>query len=467
MDRSGGNKCNNNYLCPRQWPGEERIREPTTMGCDLVVALGRATASGKALFGLNCHRLAGERQALVVRPAQEHAAGETLALQNVRIAERKETFATLGCQPEGDWGYLYGVNEHRVAVGHATWQSLLPPAREGLAGTELVRLALERGCHARGAVDVLTDLIGRYGQAGAKSSSAEPDDHIFLIADTDEAFVLETAGNHWALQEITCVRAISDVGLIRQDWSGISRGLADLAIARGWWPSDGSKLDFAGCISADPVGPASALRRWGRATYLVEAQNGAVDRSFLRRLLADHYEDTSFEVGPLDQVQEPVPLCRHVQVPEMLTTSGSFYVELGRQPWVPVTAWCAFGSPCLSVYFPVFLIAPDSFNSLGLEGSPFRSSRIGERWQQLRRHVGRDLDCFHHVQERLSGLQSSFEEETEGFLEETTAAARPTSTEEVQRQATSLMQHCVEQFEGLVRGLAGQTTVGGGRAVVR
>src|SRR5947209_751097 len=98
-------------------------QRPINMGCDLAVALGRATASGKTLFGLNCHRLAGEQQALVAQPAREFTPGECLPLQHRKIPQRKQTFATLGCQPKGGWGYLYGVNEHQVAAGIATWQS--------------------------------------------------------------------------------------------------------------------------------------------------------------------------------------------------------------------------------------------------------------------------------------------------------------------------------------------------------
>ena len=43
--------------------------------------------------------------------------------------------------------------------------------------------------------------------------------------------------------------AVSDRCHLRQDWDRISRGLADLVISQGWWPENGSKVDFAGSLA--------------------------------------------------------------------------------------------------------------------------------------------------------------------------------------------------------------------------
>ena len=175
-------------------------------------------------------------------------------------------------------------------------QASLP--KPGLTGPDLVRLALERCGSARQALDLLTDLLARHGECG---------DHNFLLADPHEAYTLEAAGRHWAAQEIHQVRAVGDAAVIRQDWYRLSAGLAGEAINSGWWPEDGSKLDFAGRPGrrASPAG--SALRRWGRTTRLLEEQNGHIDAAFLRRLLADHYDGTHFEVDPLEPTAHVTP----------------------------------------------------------------------------------------------------------------------------------------------------------------
>src|SRR5262249_41883317 len=164
-------------------------------------------------------------------------ADEILKTPHADLPQARRTFTVLGAQARGDWGYLHGVNEHQLAAGCAAWRSKLSGEGHGLLGTDLVRLVLERAASADQAENVLTALLARHGQAGG--------DNVCLIADPKQAFVVEAAGDAWTLQEIEQVRAAGDVAVIRQDWNRIAPGLAGRAIERGWWPEDGSKLDFA------------------------------------------------------------------------------------------------------------------------------------------------------------------------------------------------------------------------------
>src|SRR5262249_41192595 len=139
-------------------------QERRAMGCDMVVALGRATGNGPSLFGLNCHRPPREPQTLRLVPGRAFALGETVHTQFLELPQARQTYKVLGSQPLGLWGYQHGVNEHRVALGCAGWRSTLTCPRPGLLGADLVRLALERCRGARQAVDLITDLIERHGQ---------------------------------------------------------------------------------------------------------------------------------------------------------------------------------------------------------------------------------------------------------------------------------------------------------------
>src|SRR5262249_32606119 len=140
------------------------------------------------------------------------------------------------------------------------------------------------------------------GEAGRHHDEDGAADSAFLVADGQEAYALEATGRHWVIQVIGTVRAASDVCHLRQDWDRISRGLADLAIQRGWWPESGSKPGFAaagggGCDS----GP--GRRRGGRAPLLREQQSGQIDMVPLRRLLSDH--------GGGGAARPDMTLCRH------------------------------------------------------------------------------------------------------------------------------------------------------------
>ncbi|MFM2077509.1 MAG: secernin-3, partial [Actinomycetota bacterium] len=78
-----------------------------------------------------------------------------------------------------------------------------------------VRLALERAETARIAVDVIVDLIARYGQGGSGHDLAlvpngRPYWNAFLVADPQTAFVIDTSGSEWAVEEVCDVRAVSN-----------------------------------------------------------------------------------------------------------------------------------------------------------------------------------------------------------------------------------------------------------------
>lgn len=67
------------------------------------------------------------------------------------------------------------------------------------------RLGLERSQTAEQALEVITELLERYGQGGP-CSDIIPDftyHNSFIIADPKEAWVLETAGKVWAAENIT------------------------------------------------------------------------------------------------------------------------------------------------------------------------------------------------------------------------------------------------------------------------
>jgi secernin len=417
------------------------------MGGDLVVALGRAAAHGQTLFGLNCHRPPRECQVLRRVAGRPFAPGETVKTGHAEVPQVRDTFTVLGGQPHHAWGYQYGVNDHQVAAGCASWRSKLAGERLGLSGPEVVRLTLERAANARQALDVLTDLVARHGQA--------EDDHVFLLADAAEAFTVEAAGDAWAAQEIGEVRAAADVAVIRQDWARLAPGLAERAIARGWWPEDGSKLDFAGAVGGDNPGRAAALRRWGRATYLLEQQSGHIDVAFLRRLLGDHYEGTRYEVDPLAEAGPVPPLCRHAvrTAPAGATvTAASFVAALTADANDLPVAWCAFGPPCLSVYFPVFLDGelPAAFTC---GTAAVHGDSLWWRTQQLLGLIEAAPERLDLAHEPLARLQGRFELDVEEFAAEGAALKRRGARDELQRLAGSLMQSHVERFDEVLQGV--------------
>ena len=133
-----------------------------------------------------------------------------------------EAFAgdTVACalsMPDWCWGGEHGVNEAGVAIGNETIYTTLDPrgAPDALIGMDVVRLGLERATSALNAVQVMSDLIARYGQGGSghdtrNGERARPYWSSFLIADAHDAWVMETSGTEIATQQVADTWAISN-----------------------------------------------------------------------------------------------------------------------------------------------------------------------------------------------------------------------------------------------------------------
>jgi dipeptidase len=398
------------------------------MAGDMMVALGRVTVEGATLFAQNCDGRPDVPLLLSLERGQEHALGDRIRIGGLELPQARQTITVLGCQSAGTWGYRNGVNLYGLAIGSGRLRTKLTTDVPGLAGPTLVRLALERCRTAAQAVDLITDLVERHGQG------EEEEDASFLIADPTEAYLIETAGNHWVLQEIGQLRAASSVSTIHQDWVRISRGLAGQVIGRGWWAADGSKLDFGEAVAPDPVGRDSALRRWGRATYLLEQQSGHIDVPFLRRVLSDHYEGMQGERDPLSDEAGPLPLCQHEK--DRLTLV-SLVAPLTADRTRPALAWCAFGPPCVGVYVPVLL--DGDLPAALADGS------LARRALRLHTQMQNDPDRMAEVCEVFDRLQACFDQEVEEFTT-TPGTGRD-------RQASLLTQRCVERCSEVLDGM--------------
>jgi secernin len=413
------------------------------MGSDLVVALGRATLGGNTLFGFNGHRPPGERQALRQVPGRAFSLGEKVPLACPDVPQVRQTCGVLGWQPAGSWGYPFGVNEHQVVAGCALWESTLSCPRPALAGSDLVRLTLERGRSARQAVEVLTGLIERHGQGQFQDGVTK--DHLFLVADPHEAVAVEAAGAHWVSQQIYEARAASDAAVIRQDWNRIAPGLADLAIRSGAWPGDGTKLDFVGALCDWPTGECSGLRRWGRATVLLERDNGALDLGCFRRLLADHYEGTRFERNPLEPAPGPTPLCQHG--PLGAVTAASLVVELSAEDERLPVVWYSAGPACLGVSLPLFLhgVLPPALT---------QSDAVDSVWARAREAVKRlriSPERWKLLRDLTAPLQARLDQEADEFAREAAQWKMQGRRDELGRYARLFMDHVLELWDHRTR----------------
>ena len=153
--------------------------------CTNLIAAKGATTDGSVMmtYSADSHNLFGF---LRHSPAARHEKGA------VRKIFEWDTNKPLGEIPEvaETYNVVGNMNEHQVSIGESTWgghEELLDTTGNSVMDYgSLIYVALERSKTAREALDVMTDLVAKYGYAS--------DGESFTIADKNEVWVLEMIG---------------------------------------------------------------------------------------------------------------------------------------------------------------------------------------------------------------------------------------------------------------------------------
>ncbi len=315
--------------------------------CDCLVAVGAAGT----LFAKNSDRPVGEVQ--VAEGYPRRSGGTDLRTQYLTIADAGAA-ALLGSRPTWLWGLEHGVNEHRVAVGNEMVFTAEDPrsAPPALIGMDLVRLALERATDADAAVTVITELLARHGQGGAgETDPSKAYFSSFLVADPHRAWIIETSGSTWAARAVGpgTGAAISNRISLSHDWT-----LASPDVEPG--------ADFDRYRRPDsPTGHAD--RRLACTRPVVERGADSLSAADVVGVLRDHGgAPWGRPTDPPGQVAAPPPVdvvppdgvtvCMHLRGRQ--ATTAAMVTLLPADPDAPLRAWIALGSPCASVFVPVF-----------------------------------------------------------------------------------------------------------------
>jgi len=329
--------------------------------CDTLVATPSVTEDGVTLFGKNSDREPNEAHEVVYVPAESHPSGATVSCTYIDVPQVEHTNAVVLSKPFWIWGAEMGANEHGVVIGNEALFTRVKKAEEGLLGMDLLRLGLERAATAEEAVTVITDLLDEHGQGGDGGLHDEfYYDNSFIVADTEEAWVLETAGEHWVAKRVEGVYSVSNRPTVGDDFDRASENVVSHAVENGWC-DDADNFRFDECYTDSlytRFSDAESRRRC--TTARLEKCEGNLTVDDFTDALRDHGDSSDAyrpDRGVLGVLGSEV--CMHVGYGPVRRsqTTGSMVSRLSENStdahFVTGTA-----APCTSVFKPVWVDVP-------------------------------------------------------------------------------------------------------------
>ena len=198
---------------------------------------------------------------------------------------------------------------------------------------------MERSKTAREGVSVAGGLIEEYGHSFVGE--------IYWITDSEECWIVECAGHHWAAVRIkdgVAVRA--NQFQITTHWDAGSEDLVEYAVKKGWCKS-ADDFNFARCYSPREYPYRSSQTRLERGLELLEGKVGNLTRKDLMEILADHYEGTIMYDTAHSNPQFRT-ICNKRTVSAMAAH---------LKPHLPSEMqlmWYCMSSPCISIFMPIY-----------------------------------------------------------------------------------------------------------------
>lgn len=379
--------------------------------CDTLVALGNVTADGVTVLGKNSDREPNEAHHLLRIPASRHPAGSRCKCTYIEIPQVEQTYAVLLCKPFWIWGAEMGANEHGVAIGNeAVFTKVAYDKTPGLIGMDMLRLALERARTAREALDVITGLLAEHGQGGnCGFQHATYYHNSFLIADPRSAWVLETAGRHWAAEQVKDIRSISNGITIGNRWDLASSDLVKYAVDRGWCKGR-DDFDFARCYSDFLFTRFSrCAQRQCRTTDTLAAHKGKITVETVMRALRDHGPEAGPDWTPSRGVAD-FSVCAHAGWGPIRTTGTTGSIVSHLTPAAQTHYVTATAVPCTSVFKPVWVDA-DLPDTGPLPSGDYHQATLFWRHEALHRATLRDYAT------RIAQYQTERDELEHQFVE--------------------------------------------------
>lgn len=320
--------------------------------CDTMVALGNSTKEGITLFAKNSDRQPNEPHILVRIPRMNHGENAKVKCTYIEVEQAPNTYEVLLLKPSWIWGCEMGCNEFGLNIGNEAVFTRESYGKDALIGMDMVRVALERCRTSKEALLLIIELLERYGQGGNCGYEKKFTYHnSFLIADSNSAWVLETAGEYWVAEEVKDVRGISNCLSIEDKFDLSHPELIKHAVDKKWCKNE-KDFNFARCYT-EPIFThfSGAKSRLTTSSSALKKHKGNITVNTMKEILRSHEDkvaENPFQHSSLKSV------CMHGGFIFGDHATGSYVASIHDQ--MP-TYWITGSStPCISLFKPYWLM---------------------------------------------------------------------------------------------------------------
>ncbi len=328
--------------------------------CDTLIATKSATANQIAIFAKNSDRHPNEGQALKFYPAVDYDEDARVKCTYIEIPQAQHTHAVLLSKPFWMWGAEIGINEHGLVIGNEAVFSKIPANKTpALTGMDLLRAALERAITPREALQVIIELLEQFGQGGNCGHDSELYYHnSFIIANHEDAWVLETVDKEWAARQIKDAYSISNCFTIGAQYDMASKNLVNLAAQKGLTRST-SVFNLAKDYS-DFLFTTFGKGRIRRETTFckMEEQSGNITVETMMGILRNH-KDPNF--NPQDSITA-VDVCDHAGFGPIRGSQSTASIVAHMEKDNPLIFATATSAPCTGIFKPIWMNSAPMLN---------------------------------------------------------------------------------------------------------
>jgi len=399
--------------------------------CDTVVALGNSTKDGSVIFGKNSNREPNEVHNIEFNPRRQYKPNSEIKCTYITIPQVEETYEVLLLKPFWMFGCEMGSNEFGVTIGNEAVWTKEPVRKIGLLGMDLIRLALERSKTALEALETITELLDKYGQGGPgkrKTGMARYYHNSYIIADSEEAWVLETIDKFWIAEKVKDIRTISNTLSLGDEYDLIHPSLIDFAINKGYCSSD-KDFHFSRCfipnfkiyhVLKDTQERAQVFarakdRQQCITSFLLKNKGKITPNDVMSVFRKHNITPEEEKKWSASKAKAKSPCQHHTRLTVPDQTIGTHVAHLKKN--VQIHWVTGSSAPCTSIFKPIFLPKPGLVVNLRLGDEIYNPESLWWHHEKLHRLVLQDYrKRLNSYQEERDSMEKQFQKKVNDIL---------------------------------------------------